>query len=322
MPGIDISALSSSLGAYHRQHASELYSSLIEKDREMSLFGTIAGVKDEFVATEMQLSEIIQSYQKDWTPKGDVVFKPEIGKVRRVKVDLELDPVTLEKTWEGARIDGSLPEGQQLLEGYIMNEIIKRIKKDVRKQAFKGVYAAPTAGTAGAASAALDGLEKIYKTAALAGKIDNMVTTAGAVTVSNARDRVEEVFDSVADDYKDENLVMILSQTNLRHYKRDYRAEFGANQDYKGMNGELQPVMIDGTNCELFGVPALNGGDLMIVTLRENLKRLIDGTGEDNDFNLRFQVNRRVIEVLGDFKMGFMFPVIGGLVWGNDKYAA
>ncbi len=318
MAGIDITALAASLGAYHREKAPELYSTLLEKERSMKLFRTISGVKDEWIATETQLTEVLQGFQKAWTPKGDVKFIPEILKARRIKIDLPLDPVDLEQTWEGKRIDGSLPEGQELLEGYVMGEILKRAKKDLEYKAlFKGGYVAPTPGTPGDADETMDGLLAIVAAAITATKITPIVT--GAITATNAREKFEDVFDGVDPDFQDEPLIMLCSPTLLRWYKRDYRQEFGANQDYKTMSEELKTVELDGTNCELVGCPGLAGSQRIITTVRENLVRLIDGTSEDANLNLRFQVNRRVIEVLGDFKMGVGFPIIKGLVWTNDQ---
>ncbi len=317
MPGIDITALTASLGAYHRERSDELYSTLIERDHEMQLFQTIAGIKDEYVLTEVQLTEIIQAYQKPWTPKGDVKFLPNILKLRRIKVDMELDPVDLERTWEGARIDGSLPEGQQLLEGYIFDYIMKRIKKDLRKVLILGQFVAPTPGTAGAAINTFDGILTQYLMALAGNLIDNPFHS-GPLTPSNIREMVEATYDNIDQDFKEEDLIMLMGADRLRWYKRDYRSEFGANTDYNAPGKEMVTATIDGTNTQMIPVPAMNGKDSLIITTRDNLKRLIDGTGEDKDFNLRFQVNRRIIEVLGDFKMGVGFPIIKGLVWGND----
>lgn len=317
MAGIDITALAASLGAYHRQRSKELYSTMMQRDHELKIFKTIAGVKDEYVVTETQLTEMIQAYQKAWTPKGDVKFIPNILKTRRVKVDTELNPVDLEKTWEGERIDGSLPEGQELLEGYIFGEITKRIRKDIRKVLINGQFVAPTPGTAGAAINSFDGILTQYLALLTLNYIDNVVHT-GPLTKSNIREQVEETYDSVDEDFKEEDLIMLIGADKLRWYKRDYRSEFGANTDYAAPGHEMEAATIDGTNTKMIPIPAMNGKDQLIITTPDNIKRLIDGTGEDNDFNLRFQVNRRVIEVLGDFKMGTGFLIGKGLVWGND----
>ena len=193
-----------------------------------------------------------------------------------------------------------------------------KVKKEIEYQiAFKGVYAAPTAGTAGAAGTSADGLLKIISNAVTATKITPIAT--GAVTEANARESFEMVFDGVAADFQDQPLICLASPQLARLYKRDYRAEFGPNQDYTAMRKEDQTIMIDGTNCEITPIPGMNGSQKIIITTPENLLRVIDGTEEDSNFNLRFQVDKRIIDVLGDFKMGWGFAIIEGLVWVNDQ---
>jgi hypothetical protein len=62
----------------------------------------------------------------------------------------------------------------------------------------------------------------------------------------------------------------------------------------------------------------LNGTGRVIITIPENLLRVIDGSSEDSNFNVRFQINRRIIDTLADFKMGWGFGVTEGLVWANS----
>jgi hypothetical protein len=319
--GFDITELVASLGAYNRVHAPELYSRFLKKDYSQKYFRTISGVKDEYVADEFLLTEVLQPYQKTWTPKGDATFSPEIIKARRIKIDMEFDPVDLERTWEGERIDGSLPEGQELLEGYIMSQVLAKAKKEIEFQiAFKGKYVTPTTGVPGAAGTSADGLLQIVANAIAAGKIVPVPT--GAITPANARESFELLFDSIDSDYQDQDLVALASPQLLRNYKRDYRTEFGGNQGYPGISKEDQTVFIDGTNTEIIPIPGMNGSSTIIITPRENLIRVIDGTSEDEDLNLRFQVDKRIIDVLGDFKMGWGFAIIEGLVWVNDPLTA
>lgn len=317
----DINALVASLGAYHRTYEELLYSKLLAKEYSQKYFRTIPGVKDEYIADEFLLTEILQPYQKAWTPKGNASFSPETLKARRIKIDMEFEPVDLERTWEGKRIDGSLPEGQELLEAYIFDQILNKVKKEIEfLVAFKGVFAAPAVGVAGVAGTSADGLLEITDKAITANKIVPVPT--GAIDAANARESFELVFDGVDPDFQDQPLICLSSPNLIRFYKRDYRAEFGPNMDYKGMNGEDKSVFIDGTNCEILPIPGMNGSPRIIITTPENLLRVIDGTEEDSNFNLRFQVNRRVIEVLGDFKMGWGYGIAKGLVWANDPNTA
>jgi hypothetical protein len=314
----DITDLVASLGAYHRTYEQQLYSKLLAKDYSQKYFRTIPGVKDQYIADEFLLTEILQPFQKQWTPKGDASFSPEILTAYRIKIDMEFDPVDLEKTWEGKRIDGSLPEGQELLESYIFDQIFIKVKKEIEfSVAFKGIYAAPVAGTPSAATASANGLLKILADAITAAKVTPVAT--GAVTEANARESFEMVFDAIDPDFQDQPLIALASPQLVRSYKRDYRTEFGHNMDYTAMKKEDQGPMIDGTNCTLTPIPGMAGSGRIIITTPDNLLRVIDGTEEDSSLNLRFQVFKREIDMLGDFKMGWGFGIIQGLVWANNQ---
>src|SRR5580765_7238915 len=281
--GFDITTLVASLGAYHRTYAEELYSKLIAKDYSQKYFRTVAGVKDQYIADEFLLTEILQPYQKAWTPKGVVSFQPAIIYARPIKVDIEFEPKDMEKTWEGKRIDGSLPEGQQFLESYIFDQLIMKIKKELEFDvAYTGVYKAPTPGIAGAAKDSADGLLTIVDAGITAGTIED--TDTGAIDATNAVDALEAVYDSVDPDFQDGELIALVDGAIARFYKRDYRQAYGPNQDYNGMGKEDQSFYIDGTNCEVVPIPGMNGTGRIIITTKENLIRVIDGTTEDSNF--------------------------------------
>lgn len=315
---IDVTALNTALGAYHRAKSEEIFTKLLTKDYSMKYFRTVAGVKDQWVATEAEFTDMVQGYQKAWTPSGDPVFKAEIINARRLKIDWAFEPAQMEKTFEGARIDGSLIEGQDLLEGYIMDKIIQAVKKQLEyREIFSGVYAAPTPGTPAAAGTNIQGLRAQVAAAITATKITAIAT--GAITQATARDKFEQVFDAVPVDFQSEELLMICSPELARWYNRDYRAEFGTTNVYEGMKKELTQTALDGTNALITPCPGMAGSQRIIVTTPNNLVRVVDAIGEDNTLNLRFAVNRREIEVMADFKMGVGFPIIQGLVWANDQ---
>lgn len=315
---LDLTALTASLGAYCKQHGSELYSKLLAKEYSNKYFRTIAGVKDQFVMTEVEVKDVMQAYQKAWTPSTDAAVRAEILQVYRQKIDWEFDPVALEKTFIGDMIDGSSIEGQQLFEGFLVDQIFLAFRKQFEyKELFKGVFVTPTPGTANPAGANMNGLLKLVVDGIAASKITPTVT--GVITQATSRDAFESVFDGVATDFQSEETIALCSPLMYRWYKRDYRAEFGGNQDYRNMAGELEPTMIDGTNCQISPCPGMAGSQRIVVTPKSNLVRIIDGTGEDETLNLEFVRNRRVIEVQGDFKLGVGFPIIKDMVWTNDQ---
>lgn len=280
-------------------------------DEARQYFTTVSDVQDEYVMTEIEAEEIIQpaNSHADWTPKGGFNFKPEIIKVRDFKVDLPLKLKALEKKWIGyLKTNGSSPEEYPFV-AYLLDYQLERIMRDLNKATIKGVYTPPTDGTPGAAIHSFDGIEKVYNDAVTAGKIT--VNPTGALLKSTIIDQVEETYDSVDSEFKDQELVMLISRDWRREYFRAKRGEFGQNVDYQAAD----PV-IDFTNCRMVSPLHMNTGKIMI-TPASNLLLCEDGVEEEME--IRSQMNRRTLELMVDGKRGVGFGITEGLVWGNDQ---
>lgn len=310
---LDLDALNAALGAYYRVARAELVGKMLIGFKSKDFFTPIGGVKDEYVATELLMSEILQPYQKGFQPKGIGEFLPEILKVRRQKIDFLLDPIELEKSWLGGMTAaGSNPEDFPF-EGFLFDKIIERVNTDIEmKLIWNGVYAAPTPGTAGDADTGMDGVLIQVTNAIAASKITPTVT--GVLDADNIVDAVEAVYDDVPEELQDTPLIMLMSPKNKRLYKRSYRTSFGANADYKGM--KLLDTIED-TECEMLAAPGMSGSNRLIITQKPNLVYLFDGVDEQT--KLRTQVVDREIKVLGDLKIGAGFLIIKDLVFTNDQ---
>lgn len=309
MAGFDLTQLVTDLGDYYRVAKPEILSKMYAQEEWRKYFTVIPGVQDTYVMTEMEITEVIQPYQKGWQPKGDVKFIPETIKARDVKVDLPLDLKDMEKKWIGyLKTNGSSPEEFPFV-AYIYQRLTERIARDLNKCVINGKYVAVTPGTPGAALASFDGLLEVVDVAETAGKITEHAT--GALANATIIDQVEGTFDSVPGDIKELDLVMLISPDWRRNYFRAKRGEFGSNVDYKGAN----PV-IDFTNCEMMSPTYMNGSDKLIITPRENLIGVEDGINEEDD--IRVQMNRRTLEVMVDLKRGVGFGIIEGYVFTND----
>jgi hypothetical protein len=309
MAGFDLTQLVSDLGDYYRVAKPEILSKMYAMEEWRKYFNVIPGVQDTYVMTEMEITEVIQPYQKGWTPKGDVKFTPETIKARDIKVDLPLDLKDMEKKWIGyLKTNGSSPEEFPFV-AYIYQRIIERIARDLNKTVINGEYAAVTPGTAGAALASFDGILKVVEDAVTAGKITEHTT--GALANATIIDQVEGMYDSLPADIKELDLVMLISPDWRRNYFRAKRADFGGNVDYQAAN----PV-IDFTNTEMWSPTYMNGSDKLIITPKENLIGVEDGINEEDD--IRVQMNRRTLELMVDLKRGVGFGIIDGYVFAND----
>ena len=312
MAGFDLSALNAQLGAYYRMNRAELLRKLYAQEEVRQYFQVIPGVQDEYVMTEIEVEEVVQptNPNAEWSPKGVVAFKPEIIKVRDGKVDLPLKLKDLEKKWIGyLKNNGSSPQEFPFV-AYIYERIIERIARDLNRCTINGVYTVPTTTAAGSALHMFNGLLKVYADAVTDGKIN--VNPTGALLRSTIIDQVEETYDSVPGEFKEMELAMLISPDWKREYFRRKRDVYGSNIDYDPMN-----ATVDFTTCRMVSPKYMNGSQKIIITPASNLILCEDGINEEE--SLMAQMNRRTLELMGDFKRGVGFGIIEGFVWGNDQ---
>ncbi|SFC95249.1 hypothetical protein SAMN05421780_11411 [Flexibacter flexilis DSM 6793] len=307
---LNLTALNAALGAYYRQKKAEIMSKLYSQEDARKYFTVVSGIQDEYVMTEIEIAEMMQPYQKGWTPKGSVNFKPEIIKNRPVKVDYTFNPKDLEATWIGhLKTNNSSPEAYPFVE-YIYDKITERLKRDINKCTVNGSYVAPTPGVAGGAMTSFDGILKVTADAITAGKI--VPTATGTISAANIVSKVESVFDSVNSEFRDGELVMLISPTHRRNY---FRAKRGA--DFQNDLTAAANSTLDFTNCTMVSPMYMNGSNRIIITQKTNLLMLEDGVNEEE--NIIVQSNRRELEVMVDFKRGVGFGITEGLVWANEQ---
>lgn len=307
---LNITELNAALGAYYRQNKAAIMSKLYGQEDARKYCTVVSGIQDEYVMTEMEIEEMMQPYQKGWTPKGGAKFKPEKIKNRPVKVDYSFNPKDLEGTWIGyLKTNGSSPE-QYPFVAYIYDKIIERLKRDVNKCTINGSYVAPTPGVAGGAMTSFDGILKVTADAITAGKITPMAT--GLITPANIVSKVESVFDSVDIEFRDGELVMLISPTLRRNY---FRAKRGA--DFQNDLTLAANSTLDFTNCSMASPMYMNGSNRIIITTKSNLLMLEDGVNEEE--KIIVQENRRELELMVDFKRGIGFGITQGLVWSNEQ---
>ncbi|WP_289659490.1 hypothetical protein [Flavobacterium panacagri] len=224
--------------------------------------------------------EIVQQFQKKFTPKGDLTFKPNEIRLRNMKVDLSLFPDDVKASWLGFL--GSLTEQERknwpIVRYMIEKEVIPQLKSDLETKAyFKGVYVAPTAGTAGSTSGTIDGIKKLLDDGLTAGTM-KAVALSEVPTNANRFEMIEEFADGI-----DELLLQVptsiyMSTKNLRSYLRDKRNTHGTDVNYEA--GKITVDFAD--NLKLVGLPSMAGSEYMWATPDDNYLylRRVNGMSE------------------------------------------
>jgi len=300
---LDLTALATALGAYHREHRDELASEILLDEDFTADMEVMDDVTDEIPLPDLSLTDIVQpGVNKDFTPiEGAIKFGARILKVRDCKVDLLLEPWKLEKTWLGKMKKASDPMDMPF-EAFIFDYINSKIKENMRLKAiYRGIYNAAGTGPADT----MDGYLNLIADEITATNIAPVVT--GVITATNVVDKVEMTYDALGEAYKNGESIMKCSPTIFSWYVRKYRLDFGGNMDYAGMPKNRRRVLIDGTNCELVAEPGFGTSQRLVASRADNF---VYGVDSASGYNVDIQKENRKLKVLIDFKAGVNFKQI------------
>jgi len=102
----------------------------------------------------VEVQEILQQYQDEFTSKGGVSFAPVNIFLQNIKIDVGVIPHKLIKAWTGFLTNsGNDPETYPFIAWLVEQYLLKQGKEDFElKAVYKGVYEAPVEGTAGEAA--------------------------------------------------------------------------------------------------------------------------------------------------------------------------
>lgn len=247
------------------------------------------------------LGEIVQQFQKKFTPKGEVEFKPNEIRLRNLKVDLELHPDDVKGSWAGFLIDVNSNERQNwpLVRYVLEKEVIPQLHNDMElKGYFKGDFVAPTNGTAGNAAQAIDGVKKLLD-AGVADSSMQSVALSAAVTKSNAFDMVEEFVDNFDPLLEGTKMRFYCDPKILRWYHQDKRNTHGVDVNY-----DPNKPTVDFSNCELVGLPSMAGEKYFWATPEDNFLYLRRANGMNKPVIQPFD---RSVKVMTDWWEGLGF---------------
>jgi len=303
---VDITALEAALGAYTRKDKGILVRRMLLGMEGISdRMDVWDDVKDEAPLPSLTVTELIKPADAENftpTPNG-VVFDARMLKVRPWKVDLQIIPQNLYRSWLGKHVKQGSDIYDVPFEQFIMEEIIKRVQNDLRMRAlFNGVYN----GSGTAAVDVMTGVHRLIADEITAGEINPVAT--GVITKTTTIDAVEATHDGLSEDYKNTTTQAMVGPTLFAWYVRDYRLRYGGNMDYLGMAKDS--VYIDGTNCILKKEPGMGTSQRIIVCTPDNLTYGVDSLSDEN--NIVIEKEKRALNIMVDAKSGVDFKEVHG----------
>ncbi len=264
-------------------------------------------------------AKVLQQFQKNFTAKGGVEFHPNEIQLRQCKVDDQLYPHDIEESWLGwlagdsSRNIEDWPIVKWLFEVYYAQQIAEEKETDV---AYKGVYAAPTAGTAGSGSYMFDGFHKLLQDGADDSDYPiNVINNIGALDADTAFDQIEAFSKGIATQFTNHNILIFVAPAFERAYLEGKREKGYYNITKDGEIG----TRIDFTHHTVMGLESMAGTTDIWATMPGNMYHLMKrGDGVSN-----FDVQKadRLVKVLMDWWEAVGFGV-NKLVWASAETVA
>lgn len=308
LASVNITELTTVLGAYCRENRDILVEEIMLSQDDDSRYNVLEDVTDEIALPSLSFgADIVKPANPlAFQPTDDAVnFGARILKARGCKVDVLLIPQQLEKSWLG-KSKKSNDKFDMPFEEFIMAGLITKAKQNIRRNAmFKGVYNA--AGTTSGAT--MDGYDTILAAEIAANNPNIVPVTTGAITSTNILQKLLLIHDALSEDAKGaEDLVCDLCPTHFDWVTRMFQPV--VNPTLVVTDGaaamkfpRIDEVQLPGTNATLRREAGKSLTAAIFFTPKENMYKGVDS----NVFDIDIQKADRTIKVLMDFKVGVQF---------------
>jgi hypothetical protein len=302
---ISLSELKLEFGTYIGTKQTDILKLLTQPTESEKFMTTIPTTDLEYRAAKAVIDDLVQGFQKAWTPKGTPTFTPIAIPQRRHKVDLAFYPDEVFDSWLGFLADESKSRAEWPITRYIIEQLLIPKVNDNRelKLIGKGDYAAVTPDSAQATGLSMDGFCTILKDLKVAGTSNvNFLTLTGDMTDEGIFDLIEEFASKVNETYQSIEMRVFVSRSWYAKYHRRRRDLHGMDTNYNGSKD-----IIEGTNMILTPLPSMTGENIIFATPKENFIRVINrNVGASN---LQVESVDRQIKVFADWHESVGFGI-------------
>lgn len=290
-------------GAYYEkagQNMSRIKTGLFQAPETLNIPGITTISQNDTIyrmANPIQ-TQVLQSYVKAFTPKGELDFHPNEIRLQHLKIDNTFVPHDIEESWLGFLAGNSMTTKDWPISKYIIEScLLRQLNEDKENYVvYKGKYKAPTSGTPNDASETMDG----FKVQLISGAEDekypiHTIDGIGALTAEDCFDQIEEFTAKLPVKARNLPLVIFISPEMYTAYMRIKR-----NRGFYDIKSDTEiGSRVDFTKCTLRSVASMAGSTDLWSTLPQNIIHL-----KKRDFstsNVLVQQNHRDVDVLIDW---------------------
>jgi hypothetical protein len=312
-----VEKLNNDLDLYFRENPEELKSLHRDNFGLPAFWQKRTKVDDRVTDATIATAEITQSRKLPWLPKNRQIIKAEEGQIFPIQIDIEYVGYFLQKI-EASWLNMMNKEGSQPYKNsfvrFLVSEIDKKARQEDRIATIKGVYV-ETPENATEPGKFINRQNGLLYLAQQARDVTKKYRAfdIGVPTAANIVDYVDNMVKSLPYDVRtQQGLVLYLSDSWLRAYKRRTETLFGANTDYTGYPTHPK----DYANIKFEAMIDFEGTDFMLITFDDNIEILENIPAEKSMYH--FEYLKRMIYIWADYKMGVRFPHIGNPVVDGD----
>lgn len=313
---INITQLIADFGAYYRpgtQNEQNLIARLYRSQKGMSqVLSQMTTEFTRFEVANVAMSEVLQGYQDQFTPKGQATFTPHVIDLDNLKIDYQINPNALKYSWLAFMEQNNRNPDDYPIVAYVVEEhLIPKMEEELDNALYAGAKVTPVAGTATTSLGSMNGVRRKINQAITAGKITPIATGAPASTPEAFVEQIEAFARSVDKRYWMQTMTLNMNEDLAMRFATGMRLKY--NQQYFQ---ESDLYRLPQFNITVRGQKAMLNSNKIWMTPTGNAVELTKKPAGLSGFNV--QVFDRFVKFLTDFYKGVGF-LDESIVFTNDQ---
>lgn len=251
----------------------------------------------------VEVEDILQQYQDDFTPKGGITIDPVQIQLYKMKIDLELNPHKIQASYAGFLASNNTDVTTWPIVRYMMEVYIwEKSQEELELNAiYKGVHEAPEAGVPGESSKVMDGVEKIQDDLIAAGKLTPITFGTPSTTPATFVGQVEDMIKAMPEKYREMTMSLNMNLTLAKRFREGMRAKY--NTQYNQISDRL--AVADQENITVVGRASQRGKNRIWATPKYNALFGVKGFTDKGSFQV--EKSKRKVAIYGEWWMGAGF---------------
>jgi hypothetical protein len=301
--------------AYVEDHRDDILQLVLRGAPSLRHFTFFSGVVGELVLEWADVSNIVQPWAADFNAAADLISRKPV-RIRSYfqKAEMRFTPKLDFYTYKGRLVNTKMDARDYPFARWAMEEMANKIKT---QQEFQQIFTGDQDPTPANAGEIYNGLLTVVADDQAAGTPVLTPVATGALVESTIIDQIEQMDDAVNEEFRTEQMKMLVAPEIFRMYRRKYRSESGfhpGNPDTDAMD----EITLDGSMTKLVSCPGMRGSQRIILTPGRNIYYAYDDPTDDSVFEM--EQDHRNLDVWCDFWGGVGFLILDPrIVYINDQ---